>query len=917
MTSSSDLKDALSQRLKRMEGNLKPPILGSPLTANLLRSGTSTASSSVMIGGNFQRSFGSVGTPNVPPSISRTSTFLPVSTRLLDPNINAFASEGVNNQQVLPDIKCEGFLSKYSSGSLTGRWQRRYFILEKGRFGYFKKPPVDRSNVNPDKSFSLRKIKAVFTKDPTPSPSEREISIKIGDITYQLKAATPSEMRKWLSALNTALAHKESFPISDDDDNDAYSSAADMVSVSNSVSSQSSDMNGTSDGVQAYLQQQRLQAASSARKQETVWEVDLDLDELDKLFGEWFKHPTSDDSPDAVSLVKAITLSMSHMYATLGGEMFDAQVVEVVDLPGQMLRAKTVMQSLRRSAKGLEGNMHVRREEDPIKNQLNTVLMEYIPRIVTEVTKFLDHRKEVNDGSITQEDEDSRSTIADDTGTLLPIIDIISVLTRDISAFYAKEPECSCAYCEPDTISKKIPSDSCSTSDRWKKVLRNTLQRLGSEFEVGLIELIQSRMLPVSETWDSPPGVLDTGPCKTTHTLFGSRVSVWLTAWSSTFIAACEEVVKFVKETPPPIRRSMSGGIAEPSSDIPIPFMVRNSLRLASELISSVLVAVLNSAWRQFKHKSMHLAEFAEARKRKIKEISELVAANVGMWSVFHNSQVQHQIRLLNEVSPEDQSILEFQNLVAFANEASLLATFSQDSLPDQLPYIPKIFESCFDGLGVTFKNTASEICAQLVHFHFTEKCYSDIEKAFALKVLQSDIKRTPMIVCRDLTERFANDLVPLGIHPSLKATIVNQLPSAVAHLYVNALLKNRIRIKQYKQLLERIDSDVIIFKSLFTETRFNCQESVVSKAVQALILMHAILAEPKKQVVIEEHSKKLLASFGSYWSHSIATTLLEMRGNDFSKSERTALMAVVDPKKLAQQPQAHAAPEGETVWRF
>ena len=886
-------------RLKKMESNPSSSALSASISASLARSVPTTATSSMLVGGNGGGTTRSISNSAFPMSVPRSPFGLPMASVLPNPKKSLWMNDNYDlSPQAAPDIKCDGFLSKYSSGSITGRWQKRLFVLHNGRLGYFKKAPVDVHSAKPDKSFSLRRIKSVSTRDENPAPGEREFSIQIGEESYRLKAATPSDMRRWLSALNTALAHKESYPVFDDEHGEnASSSAADMVSVSNSVTSQSSDVHPGNEDVQAYLQQQRMLAATAANQHETVWEVDLDPDELDKLFSEWFNQGGSDDMLETKTLVGGITLAISHMYSLLGSEVFDLQMT---DLDGQFTRARTAMQCLRRSAKSKETTMHSRKDEDPIRTQLNGVLMEYVPRIVTDVTKYLDKRKEVRDDSLSGSVEMAPESTVDDSPTLLPIIDILSLITRDISALYAREPECACTYCEPDSVpsNKRKVEESCVATDRWKKSLRNLLQRLGSEFEVALIESIQSKMLPVGATWDARPGSTPEAPCKTTHVLFGSRANVWLSAWSVSLITACEETIALV--------------IPDPNAT------VKHSSRLVSELISSVLVAVLNSAWRQFKRKSMRIATVSEVRKRALKEVAELNAANVGLWSVFNNAQVREQIKDLERLPPEEENSLEMPNLLSFGNEALLLSKFVSESIPEQLPFIPKIFESCFEGLGVTFTNTAMEVGTPIVHFHFVEKSYTEVNAAFSLKALTTDIKKTPMIVCRDLTERFVGDLTPYGTHPMLKAQIVNLMPSAVSHIYINALLKNKLKLKSYKSLTAKIESDLIIFKSLFSESRFNCKESVVSKAVEPLSAVHAFLSEQKKEVLIDEIAKKLISNFGPQWSHVITSILLEMRGNDLKKTEKAALMTVVDPLKLAQQPPGSPKHnDGETVWRF
>ena len=839
MSSSLDLREALTQRLKRLEAtssvrssSVSSLTGGSRGSGGILGGPTLSSGNSTMtkgIAGGAQDNRRSMSLPGVAQlSFSR------------EPSVSPTAAPA------LPRIRCEGHLSKYSSGSLTGRWQKRYFLLENGRLGYFKKPPgPDMRGVEPDKSFSLRKVKEVVWNES--AVNEREFSIKFGDSqSYQLKAPSPAEMRKWVSALSTALAQKDSIPQSDDDDMGGSSSAVDLVSVSNSVSSQASDSTVMNEDIQAYLQQQRqmVQASSAARKQDTVWEVEIDPDELDRLFSEWFSVTSEHDDDDIKKrshlVMKSILIASSHLYATVGSEPFDAQVL---DLKNQLKRARSTIQSLRKSE-----------AIDPIRNQLNSIVMEYISRIVNEVVKFLDHRKDLRD---------SIGDLGSVENELVCIIDTLCQLMTDLSTLTVTKTDCSCACCSPS----EGAGESCSATDRWKKTLRNILQRLGSELEVTIIERIQEEILTWESTWDAEAGSCPTAPIKASHVLFGTRLVVWLSGWSTSLVSSCE------KE---------GFGLVKDEAKI------RHCRRFMSELVASVLVAVLNSAWRQFKRRTVRSQQFAQVWKDTLRQIAYLKETNTGFWSVFSNQH--HEIeRLENSVPLEEAYTLDLTNLVAFGNEAILLSTFLSETLPEQLAFVPRIFQSCFEGLAATFTNTAAEVASLIVQFHFVEKFSPEICACF--KTLQSAAKRTPMIIARDATEKFTSELIPFGTHPALKTHVVNNLPSALIQLYVTALLKFKPKLKETSIL----ETDLIIFKSLFSESRFNCKDSVVHKAMVPLQVVVAFLSERNKQNVIDELSKKVSVAFGHKFAPQAASVLIEIRGNDFSKSERACLLGLLD----------------------
>jgi hypothetical protein len=878
MSTSGDLREALTQRLKRLEATSAvrsssvSSISGLNRGSNVIPGGLTSPS------GNLASSKGQ----NSFQPDSRRSMSLPGVSQI---SFTREPSVSPSPAPVAPKIRCEGYLSKYSSGSITGRWQKRYFVLEDGRLGYYKKAPgPDSRGSVPDKSFSLRKVKEIIWNESL--VNERDFSIKFTDSQmYQLKAYSPSEMRKWVSALSTALAQKDSLGHSDDEDRGS-SSGVDLVSVSNSVSSQASDSTIMNEDIQAYLQQQRqmVQASSAARKQDTVWEVEVDPDELDSMFVEWFKVSEDDDDLKRLSqnLIKGIHIATSHLYSTIGSEVFDAQVL---DLKSQLKRARSTLQSIRKSE-----------TVDPIKTQLNSIIMEYVSRIVNEVVKFLDNRKEIrdcmNDINNSQEIE------------LLGVVDVLcQIMTEYSSLTVATKSDCSCAYCSP--IDRD--GETCSATDRWKKTLRNILQRLGSELEVTVIERLQNQFLALDSTWDAEAGSSPRAPTKVSHPLFGTRLNVWLTAWSPSLIIACEkEVFNLLKDQA----------------------TIRHSKRLVSELLASVLVAILNSAWRQFKRKTVRSQMFAETWKQTLKQIAYIRETNTGFWAVF--SSQHHEIdRLENSVPVEETHTLALPNLVALGNESILLSTFLNETLPDKLPYVPRIFLSCFEGLAASYSNTATEVAALIVDFHFTEKYAPEMGLAF--KSLLADLKRTPMIVARDATEKFASDLIPFGTHPALKSHLVNLLPAAVIQLYVTALLKQRPRAKQMKTITSILETDLIIFKSLFSETRFNCKDSVVLKATLPLQVVISFLSERNKQNILDECGKKFMVAFGTKFALQAANALMEIRGNDFTKSERASLLSLFEsPHERGETTKAAVAGSlsrtetasylsdaAETVWRL
>jgi len=896
MATSSDLKEALARRLKKMEEASNPgskPTGGIPGINRMPSFGS--GSSSLVTGNVGKAPMNSIASSHIGGSRLQTPSLAraPLGS-LFEPT---FTSAKVDSPVQVPVIQCEGFLSKFSSGSLTGRWQRRYFVLENGRFGYYKKQPDPRENTKPDKSFSLSKLKAVFTKEPTP-PGEREFSIQLGDIVYQLKASTPSDMRKWVSALSIALAHKDSFQSTGDIGDGAESSAADMISVSNSVSSVASDGTLISEEIQAYIQQQRQQAAAAAKQHETVWEIDIDPDQLDALFEEWCGSgsetwPTQSMKQVSDQLVSGLSKSLSHMLCTISGELYDP---EVVDIAGHFFRAKSAVTAVKRSAFEKEnGSGQNRKGEDPIRLQLNAVFMEYVPRQISAISKFLDSRNHRKFPPFEESVATSEQTITEDDWSgrhdLVPVINAIALIMSSMSALFivggnnskSAPADCLCSYCDPtgERLGGLAPPESCQANERWRKLIRTSLQRVCSELEIGLIEDIQADMYDIESTLEADADT-GRGPKKDSHPLFGNRTGIWMSAWSSHFIFLCEQKATAVL-------KSEGGGKCG----------VEYCRRLMSEIISSVLVAVLNSAWRSFKREALRITGFAAERKEALKKVALLQSQNTGFWSVFTAQQTQQQITEVLKVPDEFRNTLSMTHLLSFTNECVLLATFLSESIEDSLPYIPKIFASCFEGLASTFTNTAVETCRHLVHFHYSERVIPDIDKAFQLvRAAPANIdlvRSTPMITFRDSVDKFINELIPLGAHPAVKGYCVPHLACAVMNVYTQSLLKSKIKLKSNKILLPVVSGDLIIFKSLFSEQRFHCKETVMAQAVQPINTVYGAVSEKECKVVISDWGRRIAEVFGTAKGLEVAQLILDIRG-DFSKADKAALFSQIDP---------------------
>ncbi len=160
----SDLKEALKQRIARQE-SLRNSIGGIGTTLDT---------------GARRVSFDLPKPKPQAPSVTGSSISRSAPPQKISPISTASTA---TPRPEAPSVRCEGYLYKFSSGTFTSRWQRRYFILDSGRLGYYRDPPANASTP-PKKTFGLRKVRRVYTVDPCP-PGERVFSKELGDNTYQ------------------------------------------------------------------------------------------------------------------------------------------------------------------------------------------------------------------------------------------------------------------------------------------------------------------------------------------------------------------------------------------------------------------------------------------------------------------------------------------------------------------------------------------------------------------------------------------------------------------------------------------------------------------------------------------------------------------------------------------------------------
>ena len=113
----------------------------------------------------------------------------------------------------------EGFLSKLSSGDVTSRWQRRYFILDSEGLSYSKSKPSPRSTSS--------KLKIVFPKGHIRTVQRlTEVSFMVSSATHQLQlqANSGNDAFSWISTLSNFITTQATTATPTTPDSSAHSS---------------------------------------------------------------------------------------------------------------------------------------------------------------------------------------------------------------------------------------------------------------------------------------------------------------------------------------------------------------------------------------------------------------------------------------------------------------------------------------------------------------------------------------------------------------------------------------------------------------------------------------------------------------------------------------------------------------------
>ena len=853
-------------------------------------------------------------------------------------------------------VRVSGFLYKYSSGHLA-RWQKRFFILEGGRLSYFKKSPTEKDEAN--KTFSMRKIKSVSSKDSL-GADDREFGLLFANgKTYQIRAPTNEDMRKWVASLRGAIAYFEQSGIDVDqhaDDDAALSDADGMTSANGSVMSENRPPDSPTHSSEHKLSS-RLQGLIPRRESLTgvihaaghglssikhavipsaslglapvdtsMLEVEIDPDQLDKNFEEWFYFvQSSSASKQGVQIQRDI--KMSH-------------ITDAVGKANQHLWS-TLASLPRGSEVKLEeavGRAKSRMGGPEAVERATIIVEEYLLRMSKYVQRSVDIRSasmpRLGHGRTTLGlGSDVPAPPANHWISELPqLMDCITRVQGFIEKLFGRNGEkcCLCCYCDPSGVAmlklerqhggKKqlvLPPVSCSQA-KWRKSLRSLLQRIGGELEVGLIEELQNLIQSAELAWESHPRATQPtddpvfGPCPQQHPLFddmfvnptpgvkSSPPKILMSSFAPAFVQAAQTRCL----------NTASQWMAAYSS----------SARLISEHSSSALVASLNSVWRQFKRVATNATDRAhreESRKytESIRNSRDDALRSSASSQGGGGSPSNHRRRSssVGSAAAADMNDLVFdlEHLISFSNECVLISRFCAKTWSNGVSakFTPDVFLTCMDGLASGFLATAVDVCHSIVSIHYLPRVKFDLNKMFHAKNLSQN-HSTPMAYGKIITDQFVGSVDVLSPLLCIKEGIVSLVGPALMRAYMGALFRNKPKLKTFKTVPEMVRGDIETFKDTFV-AGFKVPSICVE---QTLTVADALLqaVNDRNRINYSIHFNTLSQLIGSKPdAFSVIQSVVKMREHEWkSSSDKKEIASILSSIKSGM---SVAEPEDET----
>ena len=567
----------------------------------------------------------------------------------------------------------EGHLLKYSSGTLTSRWQKRLFVLRETHLEYF----------GPDGGlpvrFPVKRIRGVEILDKL----SRDFQLHIGSSRkYQVRAETAQMCRQWVNAIETVMAKYLS---NDDLPESSYKTGGD----------DSSEKDRSLDDNNIVIDDISIICVPTHN-----------YEEIDAMFSTWFvflEDPRFELK--AGPLIDAATRVVSDLWAILASLPRGEYLV----LSGS---------TLQRVQNRVDGN--------------SAIVDAYLMRLCARFEAWL---------------------------------------SRSVTKLHAEEIPVLIEWVS--RLVKEIDSIGANTS-----LLKSLIARLGSEWEVALIERIQAAMEPCN-IWDYPPTVVvggeSHGPSRVVSPSVGSVVianksPVLITSWVRRFFSAINEYC---------LSRSTKGTcwtLAYPTC-----------IDILASHCANALIASMNSAWREFK-------------------------TRVNLYS--------SRKPLFKRLSPKKKIPLatNYENMLAFGNEATLISVFCQhvSAVTDMRNSLP-LFAICMEGLSLAFANTAKEVSKQIIKMHFLKRFEKKLHACFDPKSLSVRVQ-IPIFDSLEIASQFIQALPQNGTHDLLRYLLVGQVMHAVSNAYIDSLVSHQPKISKFTRLAAVVAEDEGLFFSTFRD---------------------------------------------------------------------------------------------------
>lgn len=764
---------------------------------------------------------------------------------------------------VIPQIKViiEGYLSKFSSGAIMSRWQKRYFVLRETELEYYSKHSAATLAGSASVKFPISRIKAVSASKQ--SDKEFELTIGRGNRRkYQLKASEPEQAKDWVTSIQTVLTRYASM-------RDSMGESAESVASSQDVTGASSLNDDSS--VRSGSDSRGVPQPTEFTNYSTVWEQEISGEEIDALFAEWFSF--LDDARAEIKagrMIDAASRTVSDLWAVLGslprGE-------DVIFLEAHPTILKRINQSLNMQAE---------------KDRCNIITGEYVMRLCSKFLIWLG-RRPMNPEDI--------PVILEWISRFMNQVRSIPVGVHDLANLTPPEDlSPSPTHSDRGTI--------ISTPEKWAKGIRMLIRKLGCEWEVHLIEHIQKAM-PSESIWDYPPVVGDTAPTAphgptrkwiVPEALLGAPVDkpVLATSWLPQYITLLNDKC---------LSRSSKGtpwSVAYPTC---VDVLISHA--------GNAVVACINACWREFKKRSALYASHRSSSRvgtviNKMKNLTGRLSISTGSPTRPH-PESQGGSSSTPPLNAPPTALGEL-NMLAFGNEATLMSVFCQhaSAIPDFVGASP-VFTTCMESLSQTFANTSNEVSKSIVKIHYLKKNYKLIMSAFDPKCLAVRVK-VPITETLDAARQFLSYLQDSGSHDLLQYLMDGQVMQGVANAYVTSLIRHKPKMAKFTRLAAVVSEDEGLFFNMFKN--LGRQPAEINTAIDQIGHVRAVLSEKnlappsRGGIALVQQSVDLTKAFQSTdKAVEVIKALLDIKG--INKADKKDILYSVSAciQRTAQSP--------------